>query len=184
MRRTSFPAEKSWAGPAVSIKWCICAVTDQAMTPGRTGRRHSHARHHKGYKPSPGIREDSLASYERDGFLYSMSYARTYPEQLPLLDDLLPTIQTPVRIVFILEALRTAGREAGTCGTSSVPASTAGARRPMSGQSGRSRRPPRCPDIGRAPRIGRHIRSPQDHYRTPRGRRARRPHPHRACCGP
>jgi pimeloyl-ACP methyl ester carboxylesterase len=53
----------------------------------------------KGYTPSPEIREDYLSSYEGDRFAESMRYARSYPEQLPILGDLLPTIQTPVRIV-------------------------------------------------------------------------------------
>ena len=53
----------------------------------------------EGYTPSPEIREDYLSSYEGDRFVETMRYARSYAEQLPLLSDLLPTIQTPVRIV-------------------------------------------------------------------------------------
>ena len=53
----------------------------------------------EGYTPSPGILEDYLASYEGDRFVESMNYVRAYPEQLPVLSGLLPSIQTPVRIV-------------------------------------------------------------------------------------
>jgi pimeloyl-ACP methyl ester carboxylesterase len=53
----------------------------------------------EGYTPPAEIREDYLSSFEGDRFVESMRYARSYPDQLPLLTDLLPTIQTPVRIV-------------------------------------------------------------------------------------
>lgn len=53
----------------------------------------------EGYAPPPEIREDYLTSFEGDRFAESMRYARSYADQLPLLSDLLPTIQTPVRIV-------------------------------------------------------------------------------------
>ena len=43
------------------------------------------------------IAEDYLSAYEGDRFVESMSYARTYPTQLPVLRDLLPQIQTPVQ---------------------------------------------------------------------------------------
>jgi pimeloyl-ACP methyl ester carboxylesterase len=45
------------------------------------------------------IREDYLASYEGDRFVESMRYVRRYPEELPVLADLLPTIKTPVTII-------------------------------------------------------------------------------------
>lgn len=53
----------------------------------------------EGYTPSPEIQEDHLSFYEGDRFVETMRYARGYPEQLPLLSDLLPAIQTPVRII-------------------------------------------------------------------------------------
>jgi pimeloyl-ACP methyl ester carboxylesterase len=53
----------------------------------------------EGYTPSADIREDYLSSYEGDRFVETMRYARSYPEQLPLLSELLPAIRTPVRIV-------------------------------------------------------------------------------------
>ncbi|HME04182.1 MAG TPA: alpha/beta hydrolase [Solirubrobacteraceae bacterium] len=48
----------------------------------------------------PGeIREDYLASYEGDRFVESMRYVRSYPDQLPILADRLPEIETPVQII-------------------------------------------------------------------------------------
>jgi pimeloyl-ACP methyl ester carboxylesterase len=52
-----------------------------------------------GYKPSDEIREDYMACYEGDRFADTIPYAQAYREQLPLLRDLLPGIETPVRIV-------------------------------------------------------------------------------------
>jgi pimeloyl-ACP methyl ester carboxylesterase len=48
--------------------------------------------------PDP-IREDYLSSYEGDRFVESMRYVRAYPEDLPILRDLLPDIRTPVQII-------------------------------------------------------------------------------------
>jgi len=45
------------------------------------------------------VRADYLACYEGDRFVESMRYARTYPEQLPQLAELLPAITTPVTLV-------------------------------------------------------------------------------------
>jgi pimeloyl-ACP methyl ester carboxylesterase len=45
------------------------------------------------------VREDYLSSYEGDRFVESMRYVRSYPTELPVLRDLLPEIQTPVRII-------------------------------------------------------------------------------------
>ena len=45
------------------------------------------------------IRADYLASYAGDRYVESMRYVRTYPEQLPALAELLPTITTPVTII-------------------------------------------------------------------------------------
>ena len=52
-----------------------------------------------GYTPSAEIREDYLSSYEGDRFADTIPYAQSYREQLPMLAELLPAIQTPVRIV-------------------------------------------------------------------------------------
>src|SRR5262245_52602850 len=46
-----------------------------------------------------GIRADYLDSYDGDRFAESMRYVRRYPEELPVLAELLPTITTPVTIV-------------------------------------------------------------------------------------
>jgi pimeloyl-ACP methyl ester carboxylesterase len=51
------------------------------------------------YTPTPVAREDYLASYEGERFAESMRYVRTYPTELPVLRDLLPTIETPVQII-------------------------------------------------------------------------------------
>ena len=42
------------------------------------------------------VAEDYLSAYDGDRFVESMRYARAYPEQLPVLGDLLPGIQVPV----------------------------------------------------------------------------------------
>jgi pimeloyl-ACP methyl ester carboxylesterase len=44
-------------------------------------------------------REDYLACYVGDRFVESMRYVRRYPEELPILADLLPKITTPVTII-------------------------------------------------------------------------------------
>jgi pimeloyl-ACP methyl ester carboxylesterase len=51
------------------------------------------------YTFTEAAREDYLASFEGERFAESMRYVRTYPEQLPVLSDLLPTIETPVLII-------------------------------------------------------------------------------------
>ena len=45
------------------------------------------------------IRADYMACYEGDRFAESMRYVRRYPEELPVLAELLPRIATPVTIV-------------------------------------------------------------------------------------
>jgi pimeloyl-ACP methyl ester carboxylesterase len=52
-----------------------------------------------GYRPSAEIREDYLSGYEGDRFADTIPYAQSYREYLPQLAELLPQIQTPVRIV-------------------------------------------------------------------------------------
>ena len=51
------------------------------------------------YALTEAAREDYLSSFEGERFAESMRYVRTYPEQLPVLRDLLPTIETPVLII-------------------------------------------------------------------------------------
>ena len=51
------------------------------------------------YSLPESIREDYLSAYAGDRFVESMRYVRTYPAELPILADLLPTIQTPVQII-------------------------------------------------------------------------------------
>ena len=55
-----------------------------------------------GVEVSDDIRADYLASYEGDRFVESMRYARRYPDELPQLAELLPTITTPVTIIGAL----------------------------------------------------------------------------------
>jgi pimeloyl-ACP methyl ester carboxylesterase len=45
------------------------------------------------------IRADYLACYQADRFAESMRYVRRYPEELPMLAELLPQITTPVTII-------------------------------------------------------------------------------------
>jgi pimeloyl-ACP methyl ester carboxylesterase len=45
------------------------------------------------------IRADYLACYGGDRFLESMRYVRAYTEELPVLAELLPRINTPVTII-------------------------------------------------------------------------------------
>ncbi len=45
------------------------------------------------------IRADYLACYDGDRFAESMRYVRRYPEELPVLAELLPQISTPVTII-------------------------------------------------------------------------------------
>jgi pimeloyl-ACP methyl ester carboxylesterase len=48
----------------------------------------------------PGeIRSDYLTCYEGDRFVESMRYVRRYPEELPVLAELLPRITTPVTLI-------------------------------------------------------------------------------------
>ena len=49
------------------------------------------------YQIPPDIYEDYLSAYEGDRFFESMRYVRTYPEQLPVLRDLLPAIRPRCR---------------------------------------------------------------------------------------
>jgi pimeloyl-ACP methyl ester carboxylesterase len=51
------------------------------------------------YKPSEIARQDYIASFAGERFAESMRYVRAYPEQLPILGDLLPKIKTPVLII-------------------------------------------------------------------------------------
>ena len=51
------------------------------------------------YKPTDAARQDYLSSYEGERFAESMRYVRTYPEQLRILRDLLPTVEAPVLII-------------------------------------------------------------------------------------
>ena len=51
------------------------------------------------YQPTEAAREDYLRSYEGERFAESIRYVQTYPTELPVLRDLLPTIRTPVQII-------------------------------------------------------------------------------------
>ena len=53
---------------------------------------------HERYTPTDAAREDYLASYAGERFAESMRYVQTYPQELPILRDLLPTIDTPIQI--------------------------------------------------------------------------------------
>ena len=51
------------------------------------------------YRLTDTAREDYLTSFAGDRFVESMRYVRAYPQDLPILRDLLPTIETPVVII-------------------------------------------------------------------------------------
>ena len=51
------------------------------------------------YVISDAAREDYLASFEGDRFAESMRYVQSYPTELEALRDVLPSIETPVRII-------------------------------------------------------------------------------------
>jgi pimeloyl-ACP methyl ester carboxylesterase len=45
------------------------------------------------------VREDYLSAYDGDRFVESTAYVRAYPTELPILGELLPTVETPVQII-------------------------------------------------------------------------------------
>jgi pimeloyl-ACP methyl ester carboxylesterase len=45
------------------------------------------------------VLEDYLSSYDGDRFVESAAYVRSYPEELPVLAELLPSIKTPVQVI-------------------------------------------------------------------------------------
>src|SRR5207247_7413410 len=47
----------------------------------------------------PDVHEDYVSAYDRGRFAESARFVRHYPEQNPVLRDLLPTITTPAQIV-------------------------------------------------------------------------------------
>ena len=51
------------------------------------------------YKLPDHVREDFLSSYEGDRFVESLRFLRSYKTELPVLGELLPTIETPVQII-------------------------------------------------------------------------------------
>src|SRR5262245_21986493 len=51
------------------------------------------------YTLTDAAREDYLSSYAGERMAESMRYVRAYPQELPVLRDLLPTIELPVQII-------------------------------------------------------------------------------------
>lgn len=51
------------------------------------------------YRLPDHVHEDFLSGYEGDRFVESLHFVRSYPTELPVLGELLPTIQTPVQII-------------------------------------------------------------------------------------
>ena len=51
----------------------------------------------------PEVWEDYVSAYESGRFAQSTRYVRTYPEQLPVLRDLLPTIRVPVHVFAVAD---------------------------------------------------------------------------------
>ncbi|MFC6986801.1 alpha/beta fold hydrolase [Streptomyces cirratus] len=52
-----------------------------------------------GYEVPDIVREDYLASYAGQRFVAQLPYVRAYPTELPVLGELLPTLDTPVQII-------------------------------------------------------------------------------------
>jgi len=52
-----------------------------------------------GYQLPDVVREDYLASYVGQRFVEQLPYVRAYPAELPVLRELLPTLETPVQIL-------------------------------------------------------------------------------------
>jgi pimeloyl-ACP methyl ester carboxylesterase len=55
--------------------------------------------HIESYALPDAVREDYLSSYDGDRFVESMRYVRSYPTELPALQDLLSEVETPVQII-------------------------------------------------------------------------------------
>jgi len=51
------------------------------------------------YQLPESVREDYLSAYDGDRFVESMAYVRAYPNEMPILGELLPEIETPVQII-------------------------------------------------------------------------------------
>jgi pimeloyl-ACP methyl ester carboxylesterase len=51
------------------------------------------------YKLPDAVREDYLSAYDGDRFVEAANYVRAYPTELPILAELLATIDTPVQII-------------------------------------------------------------------------------------
>jgi pimeloyl-ACP methyl ester carboxylesterase len=51
------------------------------------------------YQLPETVREDYLSAYEGDRFVESAAYVRSYPNELRILGELLPAIETPVQII-------------------------------------------------------------------------------------
>lgn len=54
----------------------------------------------RGYELPSLVREDYLASYTGQRFADQLPYVQAYPSELPVLSDLLPTIETPTQIII------------------------------------------------------------------------------------
>lgn len=51
------------------------------------------------YELPDDVRDDYLSGYEGERFVESLRFVRAYPEELPVLSDLLPDLRTPVQII-------------------------------------------------------------------------------------
>jgi pimeloyl-ACP methyl ester carboxylesterase len=83
------------------------ALTDVIETPTLDEIRQWDSRTNIGYavqagassEDEPEVHEDYVSSYDLGRFAESARFVRSYPEQSPILRDLLPSIQTPTQIV-------------------------------------------------------------------------------------
>ena len=94
------PAELRCRSSSVSRSGRGCSTPTSTSTAGWTRARSSTPRSTRSRAASPDdIRADYLACYDGDRFVESMRYVRRYPEELPVLAELLPQIATPVTII-------------------------------------------------------------------------------------
>ena len=83
------------------------ALKEIIEAPGLDVVRELDARTNIGYAVEPGaasdsepdVHEDYVSAYDLGRFAESARFVRHYPEQNPVLRDLLPTINTPTQIV-------------------------------------------------------------------------------------
>jgi pimeloyl-ACP methyl ester carboxylesterase len=96
-----------WDGECVWLLWRgdgrgITAAASGLGQEALTGRKKIVAGALAGivfYQLPDAVREDYLSGYEGGRMVESMRYVRRYPDELPILRDLLPSTTTPAQII-------------------------------------------------------------------------------------